>query len=509
MVASWQSMGGPRHQSAAAIDTASSAVTPWAPNVQNGFVTQLIVDGGTVYLGGSFNQVAGQTRVGVAAVDATSGGLSSFDAHLDSVGPYYPTVQAMALAGESLYLTGYITGLFDGGVARNDAVAVDATSGALLPWAAALNAPGNAAVVADGAVYLGGVFTLVNQRTPRVGMAAFDPISGDPTSWVSPYGRNLTVDALAVSQGNAYLEVPASRYYGYYDFEGFPLAGASVGARTWAPIQISSGMTGPPFVAGDTVFLPGGSYYCDCSCGGAGAVSVVDSNRGYSRGTLSWGSSFDNNTYSVLAECPDGMVTVAGYFQFANGLLQQGIAFEACPPTVTTLPAQSPDGGPWALQGSVAANDVATAWFYSGTTPPSGGCDPSLGARLPPDGGVILGPGGGSFSWSTVANPDGGSTFFCAVAQTDARTTWGDVLVFPPVPLDAGSGDSGIPPDAGPIGPDAGPVSDGGVGGTDGGPPDAWSLPGSAAGCGCSSVPSVAWAVPLILGVHRRRRRRV
>ncbi|HEX4622165.1 MAG TPA: MYXO-CTERM sorting domain-containing protein, partial [Myxococcaceae bacterium] len=87
--------------------------------------------------------------------------------------------------------------------------------------------------------------------------------------------------------------------------------------------------------------------------------------------------------------------------------------------------------------------------------------------------------------------------------------TWGDVLFFPPLPFDAGAGDSGTASDAGSVGADAGTARDGGVGGTDGGAPDAGNLPGSAGGCGCSSAPSLAWAVLLLLGVHRRRRQRV
>jgi hypothetical protein len=95
---------------------------------------------GTLYIGGTFSYVgvndSDHTRAGVAALSATTGVLDSeFDAQLSSVTAVPPTVVSLALAGsgqagDRLFLGG----TFDGaeGQTRSGLAAVDAQSGALV-----------------------------------------------------------------------------------------------------------------------------------------------------------------------------------------------------------------------------------------------------------------------------------------------------------------------------------------------------------------------------------------
>jgi len=63
---------GPQRAGLAALDTTSGTVTPWAPSV-SGSVAKVVVDGPMAYVAGDFQQVEGQPRNGIAAVSLATG----------------------------------------------------------------------------------------------------------------------------------------------------------------------------------------------------------------------------------------------------------------------------------------------------------------------------------------------------------------------------------------------------------------------------------------------------
>src|SRR6266516_4930133 len=115
-------------------------------------------------------------------------------------------VSAIAVSGSTIYLGGQFTHVKDlGGTpqARAHLAAVDASTGALLPWAPSTNLPVDAlAVSAAGTVFAGGEFTTVN-GSARARLAALDGVSGTLGSW-NPAASN-TVRALAASAVNGLL----------------------------------------------------------------------------------------------------------------------------------------------------------------------------------------------------------------------------------------------------------------------------------------------------------------
>jgi hypothetical protein len=160
--------GGTARTGVAALDTFTGAPTAWNPGLassKNGAVgaDSLAVFGNTVFLGGSFEQVDGQPRAGLAAVDAQTGRVRDWNSGL---GGASDSVGSMVLDSGTLYVSGNFSTL--GGAPRSKLAAFDAASLALRPWApVAFEA--TPLSVAGGRVY-----------TPST---AFDASTGQRLAW--------------------------------------------------------------------------------------------------------------------------------------------------------------------------------------------------------------------------------------------------------------------------------------------------------------------------------------
>jgi hypothetical protein len=103
-----------------------------SPTLDFNGVQALAADGGRLFIGGGFRTVNGVTRAGLAALDATTGALLPWDPQLVWSAPSgFPTIFAMAAIQGRLY----IHGLFDqaGGAPRNRFAILDTATGSVLP----------------------------------------------------------------------------------------------------------------------------------------------------------------------------------------------------------------------------------------------------------------------------------------------------------------------------------------------------------------------------------------
>ena len=153
------------------------------------------MSGSTVYAGGDFVSIGGQTRNYIAALDAASGLPTSWNPNADGA------VYALALSDSTIYAGGDFTkiGAQSTQPTRNRIAALNAMdTGNATSWDPNANERVFALAVQGSTVYAGGEFTIIGGAT-RNRLAALND-TGNATSW-DP--GNLDTDgpvkALAVS----------------------------------------------------------------------------------------------------------------------------------------------------------------------------------------------------------------------------------------------------------------------------------------------------------------------
>lgn len=235
----------------------------------NGRVSAILVVGERIYLGGNFTLVDGIPRSRLAAIDATTGALTSWAPGANR------RVMTLAAApdGSRIYAGGSFTSV--SGVRRNQLVALDAVTGAVdASWNPTANGTGTvyALAVSGNRVYLGGNFTMVNGQT-RTSLAMVDGITGtlNPT-WVptaSGTVRTLvpSLDATRVYVGGNFGTISGlSRpFLGAVD----PLTG---GVQAWRPLTRPNGLVYDLQESGGRIYT--------AENGGGGAASAYDTITG-------------------------------------------------------------------------------------------------------------------------------------------------------------------------------------------------------------------------------------
>ena len=146
---------------------------------------------GVLYIGGRFTSIGGESRDDVAALDAATGAVLPFRARPSSQSGDYYRVRALGVLNGVVYIGGYFDAV--DGVAREGVAALDGVSGAVLAWDAGLSGPNSfdyadAVAVGDSTVYLSGAFEAVRgQARPYIAeVTAADPATGEggvPTPW--------------------------------------------------------------------------------------------------------------------------------------------------------------------------------------------------------------------------------------------------------------------------------------------------------------------------------------
>jgi hypothetical protein len=168
----------------------------------NGRVNAVAYLGGTLYLGGSFTAVDGTTRNRLAACDAATGNLLSWNPNANGV------VRALKVspAGTRVYVGGDFTAV--GGAARARVAALNPTSGAAFGWNPYVNDSVKAITTSTtgSTVYVGGDFDSA-EGAGRRRLAAFNATSGNISTTFKPTvsngaGNFATVLSMAVHPNN-------------------------------------------------------------------------------------------------------------------------------------------------------------------------------------------------------------------------------------------------------------------------------------------------------------------
>ena len=360
---------------AAALNTSDGTVSAWNPNI-NGVVFALRLVGSTIYLGGFFhgpNSVNGNTlRNNAAAVDATTGAVKPWDPNVSSF------VQALAVSGSTVYLGGAFNGTHSingpTGPTRNYAAAVDATTGTDTGWDPNLSGRVSALAVSGSTVYLGGLFHGAHSINGPTGptrnyAAAVDGTTAADTGW-NPNLNNV-VGAFAVSGSTVYLGGV---------FHGTNSVNANTLRNFAAAVDSTSGTVKPwdanpdntvfsLAVAGSTVYVGGAFTHINGSLM-RNRLAAVDATTATANG---WDPGASNHINAIVPDGHGGVIVGGGFTTF-DLAAQQSIAVFSARPANLVRPKVSGKGkvshrlscsnGTWA--GSVPLT-FAYRWLRNGS----------------------------------------------------------------------------------------------------------------------------------------------
>ena len=307
------SVGGLSRNNIAALDATTGAATSWNPNA-NGVVDALLVYGSTVYAGGEFSNIGGQARNLIAALDGTTGGATSWNANMNDISLFHPQILALGLYASqffpftvTVYAGGYFTDI--GGQSRNNIAALDGSTGTATSWNPNANSTVDALAVSvspRGAVtvYAGGYFTSIGSQA-RSEIAALNA-NGAATAW-NPNANGL-VYCLALGSGVVY----AGGTFGNIGTQGRNCIAAldqGTGVATaWNPNSDLGGGVYAIAVGGSAVYA-GGVF---TGIGGQlrNGLAALDASTGAASG---WNPNPNDNSVGALA-IGGTTVYAGGYF---------------------------------------------------------------------------------------------------------------------------------------------------------------------------------------------------
>lgn len=190
---SFDTIGGQSRSNLAGLNAADGTATGFDPSPHQNILS-LAASGSTIYAGGGFTSIGGQPRNYIAALNAADGSATAFNPNPNG------TVNAIGVSASAVYLGGLFSSL--GGVVRNSLAAINAADGTATPWDANSvglnggNATINALTVSGSTVYVGGFFTAIGGQ-PRGNIAAISAVDGTATAW-NPTSDGV-VSAIALS----------------------------------------------------------------------------------------------------------------------------------------------------------------------------------------------------------------------------------------------------------------------------------------------------------------------
>ena len=339
--------------------TTGERIASFAPQLNGQALTaELSPDQSTLYIGGDFTMVDGQARTHLAAFSTATGQLTSWAPSADG------QVRALVATQGTVYAGGNFRSA--SGQPRSRLAAFAAGTGALQPWAPVVDdgyvwamapTPGNASIV------VGGSFTQLG-GTPQYGMGKVDASTGAVQPWaasarIRTAGSNGAITSLRTDGTSIY-----GTGYSYADraaamFEGSFAADPETGAIRWVNDCLGDTYDAYPFAGA----LYTASHAHDCSTIGGvpdtdprtrwqsaqaspltatGTITVKDQ-YGWdftglpTAGVLAWNPSmaFGNVTASRQAAWTivgsGDYLAFGGEFPRVNGVAQQGLTRYALP----------------------------------------------------------------------------------------------------------------------------------------------------------------------------------
>ncbi len=317
----FSSLGGVVRRSIAAINALDGSVTGFDPNAgwPNGntaTVYALAVSDSTVYAAGYFGSIGGQLRASIAALNPADGSATSWDPTARYFGGP-AVVETLALAGSTIYAGGAFNTI--GGQSRYCIAALSTADGTASTWNPNPNSEVAELLVSGPLVYVGGYFTTIGGQT-RNKIAALNASDGTVTSWDPDATPNANVLALAISGSTIYAggNFPSIRGVPRKNIAGINI---SDGTPTSFDPQADAGVYALA-VSGSTVYAAG--FFS--TIGGQTRNLVAGLNASDGSATSFNPNGAPGFGAFALAVAPDGTLYAGGSFNTFDLAYQQGFA---------------------------------------------------------------------------------------------------------------------------------------------------------------------------------------
>jgi hypothetical protein len=158
------------------ITGATPTLTGWAPNPDlNGTIFSLVEAEGKLYVGGAFNQIAGQSRLRLVSFDVTTGTPALTDWSLQDIG----YIQTLWASDGILYASGEFSKINGQNRQRLASFDITGSTPTLTTWTASANSRVLSFTKIGSRIYIGGIFTQIAGQN-RQRLASFDISTGTP-----------------------------------------------------------------------------------------------------------------------------------------------------------------------------------------------------------------------------------------------------------------------------------------------------------------------------------------
>jgi hypothetical protein len=301
---SFTEVGGEARSGLAALNTDSGALLPWNPGT-NGPVYDVALDDGILYVGGLFSEIAGETRNNAAAVDA-DGTLLPWNPNTNGA------VNTIATNTLSVYLGGGFTMV--NWIARSKFANVLKSNGSPLPFWTFSSNSGEAFClnVLGSSIYLGGWFLEID-GTSRPYLAAVSD-TGNLLPW-NP-GANGSVMQQEIDGSTIYLGGAFTQIGGGNRYCLAALDTATGSLLPWDPQPDNSVRTIKKH--GDRIYV--GGFFASMGGQSRGRVAAID----LAGNVLPWNPVTDGSVADLAVS--GGTVYLGGDFETVDGIARQGFA---------------------------------------------------------------------------------------------------------------------------------------------------------------------------------------
>jgi hypothetical protein len=228
----------------AAIDATTGGVTSWNPVVGDGntsdqMVYSIDLFNNILYVAGEFQLLGGQARGNIGAVDASTGGVLSWSPNSTDV------VYKVSIYQDKVYVAGDFSDGIGGESRFNGIARLDLSTGSVTPWDIDVSDP-----IADFAfngdvIFVGGYFDFAEGEN-RPGLASFSIADGKLTAWLPDLGsgyegvystQSLSASSRRLYVGGSFIYVGEEYRRGYAEYD---ICAASTGSITFSGTTLTA-----------------------------------------------------------------------------------------------------------------------------------------------------------------------------------------------------------------------------------------------------------------------------